>query len=61
MAKDILDKIRLLVSEETKYQKLFKKKLKEYGVTSPAELKGHWKKKFFNDMDKEWKAKKETD
>ena len=40
------------------YQKFFKKKLKEHGVSSPAELKGDAKKKFFNEIEKEWTGEK---
>jgi hypothetical protein len=35
--------------------------LKKYGVSSPAELDDEKKKKFFDDVDKGWQAKKETD
>ena len=59
---DILDKIRIMtgnVSEETEYQTFFKKKLKEYGVTSPASLSDADKKKFFAEIEKEWTGDKE--
>ena len=49
------------VNEETEYQKFFKKKLKEFGVSSPDELADEKKKEFFDMVDKEWKADKETD
>ena len=38
------------------YQKFFNAALKKFGVDSPAELKGDKKKKFFNYVDKNWKA-----
>ena len=41
------------------YKAFFDKKLKKFGVSSPAELKGDQKKKFFDEVDKEWKGKKE--
>lgn len=50
-----------LKEEDNKYQKFFKKKLADMGVKSPAELSDEKKKEFFNVIDKEWKAKKETD
>ena len=57
------DKLELKkdVNEETEYQKFFKSKLKEFGVSSPAELKGDQKKKFFDEVDAEYKGKKEED
>ena len=50
-----------VIAQKTEYQEFFEKKLKEHGVSSPAELKGDAKKKFFDDVDKEWKGKEETD
>ena len=50
-----------VIAESTEYQEFFQKKLKEHGVSSPSELKGDAKKKFFDEVDKEWKADKETD
>ena len=41
------------------YQKFFDKKLKKYGVDSPEDLSDEEKKKFFNEIDKEWKGEKE--
>lgn len=38
------------------YQKFFNAALKKFGVSSPAELEGDKKKKFFNYVDKNWKA-----
>jgi len=55
----IIDKIDRYITEETAYQKFFKKKLKEAGVSSPAELKGNKKKEFFDMIEKEWKGDKE--
>ena len=45
--------------EESAYQKYFKSKLEKYGVKSPNNLDDKQKKAFFNDVDKEWKGKKE--
>ena len=58
---EITRKIGKFLNEESEYQKFFKKKLEKFGVSSPAELKGDQKKKFFDEVDKEWKADKETD
>ena len=57
------DKLELKkdVNEETEYQIFFKKKLKEFDVSSPADLKGDQKKKFFDEVDAEYKGKKEED
>ena len=50
------------VSEEDgEYQKFFQSALKKFGVSSPDELDDESKKKLFNFVDKNWKAKKETD
>jgi hypothetical protein len=49
------------LTEQTEYQKFFQKKLEKFGVKTQAELKGDQKKKFFDEVDREWKADKETD
>ena len=36
------------------YKKFFDAKLKKYGVTSPSQLKGDDKKKFYDEIDAEW-------
>ena len=38
------------------YQKFFNKALKKFGVSSPDELEGEKKKKFFDYVDKNWKG-----
>jgi|TARA_Y100000310_G_scaffold137835_1_gene136783 hypothetical protein len=44
------------------YQKFFKKTLEKFGVDSPADFKSdEEKKKFFNYIDKEWKADHEEE
>lgn len=43
------------------YQAFFQKKLDKYGVKSPEDLDDDKKKAFFDEVDKEWKADKETD
>lgn len=48
------------VEEGSEYQKFFKSKLKDYGVKSPAELSDADKKKFFNEIEKEWKKEEKT-
>ena len=51
-----------LSEEDTKYQKFFKKALEKFGVNSPADFKSEEeKKKFFNYVDKNYKADKEED
>jgi len=52
---EILNKLR----EETEYQKFFMSALKKFGVKSPAELDGEKEKKFYDYVDKNWKAKNE--
>ncbi len=58
---DITDKLSRFINEESDYQAFFNKKLKAYGVSSPSELSDEDKKKFYNEVDSEWKGKKETD
>ena len=43
------------------YKKFFDAKLKKYGVTSPSQLKGYDKKKFYDEIDAEWEGDNETD
>jgi|TARA_R110000803_G_scaffold191883_1_gene254595 hypothetical protein len=43
------------------YQAFFQKSLKKFGVSSPAELKGGDKKKFYDYIDANWKADNESD
>jgi hypothetical protein len=40
--------------DKEEYQKFFKEKLDKYDVKSPAELSDEDKKKFFNEIEKEW-------
>ena len=50
-----------LSDKQKEYREFFKKKLKKYKVNSPSELSGEDKKKFFDEVDEDWKAVKETD
>ena len=50
-----------LINEKSKYDMYFEKKMKEWGIKSPAELSKADKVKFFNEVDRGWKAKKESD
>ncbi len=43
------------------YMKFFAGKLKKYGVKSPAELSDEDKKKFFNEIEKDWKHDEEVE
>jgi len=52
--------ISRLIREED-YREFFKKMMKKHGISNPSELDGEKKKAFFNTVDREWKAKKETD
>jgi len=53
--------IKEIIKEESKYQEFFKTVLAKFKVKSPAELSDEKKKEFFNYIDKNWKADKETD
>jgi hypothetical protein len=43
------------------YKAYFKKMLKKYGVDEPDKIPDKDKKKFYDEVDKGWKADKETD
>ena len=47
--------------KQKKYQAFFQKALKKFGVKSPDELEGDKKKEFFDYVDKNYEADKETD
>jgi len=46
--------------EDNEYQKMFRKKMEDWGIKSPSELADAKKKEFFKQIDKEYKTKKET-
>jgi hypothetical protein len=47
---------KLTLREENEYEKFFNKKLKSWKIKSPSELSKEDKKKFFDEIDKEWKG-----
>lgn len=51
------------VAEESEqsYKEFFKSALKKFGVSEPDQLKREKKKEFFDYVDANWKADKETD
>ncbi len=53
--------VKRLLEQESGYKEFFDAKLKSYGVKSQSELSEDQKKKFFDEVDAEWKAKKEED
>jgi len=62
---NILEKIDKHLHEkeekDEKYKALFKKILKKYGEDEPDKLSDEDKKKFFDEVDRSYKAKNETD
>ena len=48
------------LQEDTAYQEFFKKAMDKFGINSIGELDGEKKKEFFNFIDKNYKADKET-
>ena len=48
------------LQEDTAYQEFFKKAMEKFGINSIGELDGEKKKEFFNFIDKNYKADKET-
>ena len=55
------DDIETADIEENAYEKFFQGAMKKFGISSPDELDDDKKKKFFNYVDKNYQAKKETD
>jgi hypothetical protein len=51
--------LREAEEKTTEYQKFFAKKLEKYGVKSPSELSDEDKKKFYDEVDSEWKGEDE--
>lgn len=49
-----------LLPEATAFENFFKKKLKKWGASDPGEIPKAKRKKFFAEVDKEWKAKNES-
>ena len=47
--------------EDDGYKAFFQKALKKWGANSPDEIKDEDKKEFYNYVDRNWKADKETD
>ena len=47
--------------EDDGYKEFFQKALKKWGASSPADLKDEDKKEFYDYVDRNWKADKETD
>jgi hypothetical protein len=58
---DIIKKIDMYLLSEQSYKEFFNVKLKKFGVSGISELDDAKKKEFFNEVDKEWKGKKEAD
>ena len=51
----------MIEGTKAEYEAFFNKKLKKYGVSSPSKLSAADKKKFYNEIDKEWKGENEND
>lgn len=50
-----------MAEKDNEYQKFFKSAMKKFGIESPEDFKSESeKKKFFDYVDKNWKAKKES-
>jgi len=53
----IIESFTLVLTEED-YQEFFRSMMKKWGIKSPNELDDEEKKKFFDDVSKEWKKRK---
>ena len=42
--------------KQSDYKQFFQKKLQDYDVKSPADMDDETKKKFFNEIEQEWKG-----
>ena len=51
----------MMFSEDDNYKAFFQKAMKKFGVSSPDQLKPEDKDDFYNYVDRNYKAKKETD
>ena len=60
MIREVIQESKDLFEKEG-YRAFFDRKLKKYGVKSPSGLKGAEKKKFFDEVDKEWEGDNEND
>jgi len=49
------------LEEKKEYDEFFNSALKKFGVSSPAELKGDQKKKFYDYVDANWKGENEVE
>ena len=52
-------RIAEMSADQKAYRAFFEKKLRKYGVGSPAELSDEKKKEFFDEVDRDWKADSE--
>ena len=61
LPKSLLEDSKKILEGSKEYQEFFKKALKKFGVSSPAEFKSdEEKKKFFDYVDKNYKGKNES-
>ena len=61
MRDDVGEADTMMFREEDNYKAFFKKAMKKFGISSPSELKPEDEKDFYNYVDRNYKAKKETD
>jgi hypothetical protein len=61
IATELLKRSKLKEQKESDYDVFFTAKLKKWKVSSPDKLSDEDRKKFFDEVDREWKADKETD
>ena len=59
--KDSEDVSEMMFREDDNYKAFFQKAMKKFGVSSPDQLKPEDEKDFYNYVDRNYKAKKETD
>ena len=53
---NIFDKFRAKnIDIDTQYDKFYRRKLREWGIRSPNDLSGPMKKKFYEEVEREWK------
>ena len=57
----IRQEMLIIKGKESEYQEFFRDTLKKFDVKSPNELSDKRKKEFFDYIDSNYKAKKETD
>jgi hypothetical protein len=61
LSQSLIDTAAKISSEGSEYHDFFKKAMKKFGITSPAELSGDKEKEFYDYIDKNWTGEKKEE